>query len=64
MYKIIDVALVALAREPFTYLAPVNKEFQFDKGIAIVAATFVGWPRGLPTAQGAEARGAEEVKIY
>jgi uncharacterized membrane protein (DUF373 family) len=41
VYKIIDVALVALARELFIYLAPVNKEFQFDKGIAIVAATFV-----------------------
>jgi uncharacterized membrane protein (DUF373 family) len=39
--KIIDVALVALARELFIYLAPVNKEFQFDKAIAIVAATFV-----------------------
>jgi len=32
---------VALARELFIYLAPVNKEFQFDKAIAIVAATFV-----------------------
>ena len=41
VYKIIDVALVALARELFIYLAPVNKEFQFDKAIAIVAATFV-----------------------
>jgi len=41
VYKIIDVALVALARELFIYLAPVNKEFQFEKAIAIVAATFV-----------------------
>jgi uncharacterized membrane protein (DUF373 family) len=41
VYKILDVALVALARELFIYLAPVNKEFQFDKAIAIVAATFV-----------------------
>jgi uncharacterized membrane protein (DUF373 family) len=41
VYKIIDVALVALARELFIYLAPVNKEFQFDKAVAIVAATFV-----------------------
>ena len=41
VYKIIEVALVALARELFIYLAPVNKEFQFDKAIAIVAATFV-----------------------
>jgi uncharacterized membrane protein (DUF373 family) len=41
VYKIIDVALVALARELFIYLAPVNKEFRFDKAIAIVAATFV-----------------------
>jgi len=41
VYKIIDVALVALARELFIYLAPVNKDFQFDKAIAIVAATFV-----------------------
>ena len=41
VYKIIDVDLVALARELFIYLAPVNKEFQFDKAIAIVAATFV-----------------------
>jgi uncharacterized membrane protein (DUF373 family) len=41
VYKIIDVALVALARELFIYLAPVNKEFQFDKAIAIVAAAFV-----------------------
>jgi uncharacterized membrane protein (DUF373 family) len=41
VYKIIDVALVALARELFIYLAPVNKEFQFDKAIAIVVATFV-----------------------
>jgi uncharacterized membrane protein (DUF373 family) len=39
VYKILDVALVALARELFIYLAPVNKEFQLDK--AIVAATFV-----------------------
>ena len=41
VYKILDVALVALARELFIYLAPVNKEFQFEKAIAIVAATFV-----------------------
>lgn len=41
VYKIIDVALVALARELFIYLAPVNKEFLFDKGIVIVAATLV-----------------------
>jgi uncharacterized membrane protein (DUF373 family) len=41
VYKILDVALVALARELFIYLAPVNKEFQLDKAIAIVAATFV-----------------------
>jgi uncharacterized membrane protein (DUF373 family) len=41
VYKIIDVALVALARELFIYLAPVNKEFQFEKAVAIVAATFV-----------------------
>jgi uncharacterized membrane protein (DUF373 family) len=41
VYKIIDVALVALARELFIYLAPVNKDFQFDKAVAIVAATFV-----------------------
>jgi uncharacterized membrane protein (DUF373 family) len=41
VYKIIDVALVALARELFIYLAPVNKDFQFEKAIAIVAATFV-----------------------
>jgi uncharacterized membrane protein (DUF373 family) len=41
VYKIIDVALVALARELIIYLAPVNKDFQFDKAIAIVAATFV-----------------------
>ena len=41
VYKIIDVALVALARELFIYLAPVNKEFQFKKAVAIVAATFV-----------------------
>jgi uncharacterized membrane protein (DUF373 family) len=41
VYKIIDVALVALARELIIYLAPVNKVFQFEKAIAIVAATFV-----------------------
>lgn len=41
VYKIIDVALVALARELFIYLAPVNKEFDFYKAVAIVAATFV-----------------------
>jgi len=41
VYKIIDVALVALARELFIYLAPVNKEFSFDKAIAIVGATLV-----------------------
>ena len=41
VYKIIDVALVALARELFIYLAPVNKEFRFDKAVAIVAATLV-----------------------
>ncbi len=41
VYRIIDVALVALARELFIYLAPVNKEFQFDKAVAIVAATLV-----------------------
>jgi uncharacterized membrane protein (DUF373 family) len=40
VYKIIDVALVALARELFIYLAPVNKEFQLDKA-SLVAATFV-----------------------
>lgn len=41
VYKIVDVALVALARELFVYLAPVNKEFQFDKAVAIIAATLV-----------------------
>ncbi|ACB40124.1 phosphate-starvation-inducible PsiE family protein [Pyrobaculum neutrophilum] len=41
VYKIIDVALVALARELFVYLAPVNKEFQIEKAAAIVAATLV-----------------------
>ena len=41
VYRIIDVALVALARELFIYLAPVNREFQFDKAVAIVAATLV-----------------------
>ncbi len=41
MYKILDVALVALARELYIYLAPVNREFELDRAIAIVAATFV-----------------------
>jgi len=41
VYKIIDVALVALARELFIYLAPVNKEFSIDKAVALVGATFV-----------------------
>ncbi len=41
VYKVIDVALVALAREVIIYLAPVNREFEFGKAIAIVAATFV-----------------------
>jgi len=41
VYRIIDVALVALARELFIYLAPVNKEFRPDKAAAIVAATLV-----------------------
>ncbi|MGC9049661.1 phosphate-starvation-inducible PsiE family protein [Pyrobaculum sp.] len=41
VYKIIDVALVALARELFIYLAPVNKEFSIDKAGALVGATFV-----------------------
>ncbi|RFA95267.1 phosphate-starvation-inducible PsiE family protein [Pyrobaculum aerophilum] len=41
VYKIIDVALVALARELFIYLAPVNKEFSFEKALAIIIATLV-----------------------
>ncbi|MEM1597916.1 MAG: phosphate-starvation-inducible PsiE family protein [Pyrobaculum sp.] len=41
VYKIIDVALVALARELFIYLAPINKEFSADKAAAIIAATLV-----------------------
>jgi uncharacterized membrane protein (DUF373 family) len=41
VYKIIDVALVALARELFIYLAPVNKEFSIDKAVALVGAAFV-----------------------
>lgn len=41
VYKILDVALVALARELFIYLAPVNMDFDFFKAVAIVAATLV-----------------------
>ncbi|MEZ0320018.1 MAG: phosphate-starvation-inducible PsiE family protein [Pyrobaculum sp.] len=41
VYKIIDVALVALARELFIYMAPINKEFNIDKAVAIIAATLV-----------------------
>ncbi len=35
------MALVALARELFIYLAPVNKEFSFEKALAIIIATLV-----------------------
>jgi len=41
VYRIIDVALVALARELFIYLAPVNAEFKIDKGVALILATAV-----------------------
>ena len=41
VYRIIDVALVALARELFIYLAPVNKGFELGKAAAIVAGTLV-----------------------
>jgi len=41
VYRIIDVALVALARELFIYMAPVNTEFTLEKGIALVLATAV-----------------------
>lgn len=39
VYKIIDVALVALARELFVYLAPVNKEFDVGKAAILTIAT-------------------------
>lgn len=41
VYKIIDVALVALARELFIYLAPANQDFKPEKGTILVAAAFV-----------------------
>jgi uncharacterized membrane protein (DUF373 family) len=41
VYKIIDVALVALARELFIYLAPANQDFKLEKGAVLVAAAFV-----------------------
>jgi len=41
VYKIIDVALVALARELFIYLAPVNRDFKLEKGAMLVVAAFV-----------------------
>jgi len=41
VYRIIDVALVALARELFIYMAPVNTEFTLEKGIALILATAV-----------------------
>lgn len=41
VYRIIEVALVALARELFVYLAPVNQKFEFDKAMAITAATLI-----------------------
>ncbi|MFN3804185.1 MAG: phosphate-starvation-inducible PsiE family protein [Pyrobaculum sp.] len=41
VYRIIDVALVALARELFVYLAPINQKFEFDKALAIIAATLI-----------------------
>jgi len=41
VYKIIDVALVALARELFIYLAPVNAEFKVEKGVVLILATAV-----------------------
>ncbi|MEM0462859.1 phosphate-starvation-inducible PsiE family protein [Pyrobaculum sp.] len=41
VYKILDVALVALARELFIYVAPVNADFKIEKAIALVLGTLV-----------------------
>ncbi|CCC81567.1 phosphate-starvation-inducible PsiE family protein [Thermoproteus tenax] len=38
VYKIIDVALVALARELFIYISPTNKSFDINHAYALVAA--------------------------
>ncbi|MFP3192042.1 MAG: phosphate-starvation-inducible PsiE family protein [Thermoproteus sp.] len=41
VYKIIDVALVALARELIVYISPVNNSFDLARAAVLATATLV-----------------------